>query len=82
MAIARIRTLSDHNHGPYQKYLQENIKHATRSVLVKLKKYGLVSRMTVQSIPWPRNRLNASKHLDPILTAEELAGRLNLKSLL
>jgi hypothetical protein len=43
-AIAKFRTLSDHDREPHPKYPQENFKHTTRSVLVKLKKYGLVEQ--------------------------------------
>ena len=43
-AIAKFRTLSDHDLEPHPKYPQENFKHTTRSVLVKLKKYGLVEQ--------------------------------------
>lgn len=43
-AIAKFRTLSDHDREPHPKYPQENFKHTTRSVLVKLKKYDLVEQ--------------------------------------
>jgi hypothetical protein len=43
-ATGKFRTLSDHDREPHPKYPQENFKHTTRSVLVKLKKYGLVEQ--------------------------------------
>lgn len=43
-SIKKIRTLSDHDREPHPKFPQENFKHTTRSVLVKLKKYGWVQQ--------------------------------------
>ena len=43
-AIRKFRTLSDHDREPHPEFPQENFKHTTRSVLVKLKKYGLVQQ--------------------------------------
>jgi hypothetical protein len=43
-AIGKFRALSDYDRETHPKYPQENFKHTTRSVLVKLKKYGLVEQ--------------------------------------
>lgn len=42
--VEKFRSLTDHDREPHPKYPQENFKHTIRSVLAKLKKYGLVDQ--------------------------------------